>query len=371
MRPDADADEARFSGRVQAFLALHRGRPLVDFVPNLDVRVDSLDTEAGPLPVTIHDGGRGQAWVCSPRTTYADCAAEEAARYLPPALTPLAAPALAPLGRLLEWSGLDRNVAINNWLVSTNFYPALRGRDPARLIAAAVERWPGHAIWFRSLNRVHTPDWIEALQAAGCRLVASRQVYLCSGLDALARRHRDLDKDLKLLRRTPLHYCDDAAIGEADYPRIARLYHLLYVGKYSRFNPVYGEGFLRAWHRAGLLHFHGHRDGEGRLQAIAGVFGHGRVVTTPILGYDTGLPRELGLYRLAAINVYRHAAARGLEVNLSAGAAGFKRLRGGRPAIEYSAVYARHLPARAQRALDLLSAASCRLGAPLLRRFAL
>ena len=147
MRPDADADEARFSGRVQAFLALHRGRPLVDFVPNLDVRVDSLDTEAGPLPVTIHDGGRGQAWVCSPRTTYADCAAEEAARYLPPALTPLAAPALAPLGRLLEWSGLDRNVAINNWLVSTNFYPALRGRDPARLIAAAVERWPGHAIW--------------------------------------------------------------------------------------------------------------------------------------------------------------------------------------------------------------------------------
>src|SRR5690606_9491050 len=146
---------------------------------------------------------------------------------------------------------------------------------------------------------------------------------------------------------------------------------LLYVGKYSRFNPVYGEGFLRAWHRAGLLHFPGHRDGEGRLQAIAGVFGHGRVVTTPILGYDTGLPRELGLYRLAAINVYRHAAAHGLEVNLSAGAAGFKRLRGGRPAIEYSAVYARHLPARAQRALDLLSAASCRLGAPLLRRFAL
>jgi len=371
MKPASREDAALFAARARAFLSIHQGPPVATLVPNLDLRVDSLEAPAGPLPVSVHDGGRGRAWVGSPRTTYADCAGEEAARYLPRLLAPLGEPALAPLGRVLDWSGLDRNVAINNWLLSTNVYPALPGWEPARLIEQAVQRWPRHSLWFRSLNPVHTPEWMAALQAAGCRLVASRQVYLYADLPELRRRHQNLERDLRLLQRTPLHYCADDGIGEADYPRIAALYHMLYLGKYSRHNPVYGAGFLRAWHRAGLLHFHGYRDGDGRLQSIVGLFGHGRVTTSPIVGYNTALPRELGLYRLATACVYRHALEQGMEINFSAGAAHFKRLRGGQPAIEYSAVYARHLPARTRRALDLLSAATCRVGAPLLRRFGL
>jgi hypothetical protein len=367
----ACVDDARFAQQAQAFLDVHRQRPVAGLIANLDVQVDHLDTACGPLPVTIHDGGGGQAWVCSPRTTYADCAAEEAVRYLPAALAPLAAPAIAPLGHVLDWSGLDRNVAINNWLLSTNVYPALGGHEPARLLAQAVQRWPRHSIWFRSLNPVHTPDWITALQAAGCRLVASRQVYLYQDLDSLPRRHQNLARDLRLLQRTPLHYCDDAGMGEADYARIAELYHMLYVGKYSRYNPVYSAGFLRAWHRAGLLHFHGYRDADGQLQTIVGLFGNGQVVTSPIVGYNTALPVGLGLYRLATACVYRHAAQRRLQINFSAGAAHFKRLRGGRAAIEYSAVYAGHLPGRTRRTLDLLSAATCKAAAPLLRRLKL
>jgi hypothetical protein len=61
----------------------------------------------------------------------------------------------------------------------------------------------------------------------------------------------------------------------------------------------------------------------------------------------------------------------GGRLNFSAGAAGFKRLRGGVPAIEYSAVYARHLPRKTRNAIGVLSLATRRVGAPLLSKYGL
>jgi hypothetical protein len=58
-------------------------------------------------------------------------------------------------------------------------------------------------------------------------------------------------------------------------------------------------------------------------------------------------------------------------LNLSAGAAHFKRLRGGKPAIEYSAVLAEHLPQRIRRALGALRALTTRIGVPIMQRFGL
>ena len=58
-------------------------------------------------------------------------------------------------------------------------------------------------------------------------------------------------------------------------------------------------------------------------------------------------------------------------LNLSAGAAHFKRLRGGEPAIEYSAVLCEHLCAPTRRALGLLRILTTRIGIPIMERFQL
>jgi len=97
----------------------------------------------------------------------------------------------------------------------------------------------------------------------------------------------------------------------------------------------------------------------------------GGTVTAPIVGYDTHLPQRLGLYRLLMATVYDRAADLGCRINLSAGAAGFKRLRGGLGVIEFSAVYSRHLPQPQRRALDLLAGVTRHIGEPLMRRFEL
>lgn len=356
-----------FAARSHAFARIHAGRPARRWVSNVHARVDTLETAVGALPVSVHDGRAGDAWVCSPRTTYGDYAAEEAGRLLPRPWAALAGAAGTAAGRLCDASGVDRAVAINNWLLSTNLYPALDGLNLAMLLRDAVARWPGHTLWFRSLNAVHDRAWLDALGRAGCRLLASRQVYLYEDLAALRRRHANLKRDVALLRRTPLRHCTDADIGEGDYARIMELYAMLYLGKYSRYNPAYGEDFLRDWHRAGLLEFEGFRGEDGRLTCVAGIFRQGRTATAPIVGYDTAAPRTDGLYRLATAAVCRRCEAAGWRLNFSAGAAEFKRVRGGVPTIEYSAVYARHLPRRTRTAVAALSLATRRIGAPLLR----
>ncbi|WCE05691.1 hypothetical protein [Pseudoxanthomonas sp. JBR18] len=355
--------------QAEAFAALHDGGDATQLADNLHARIHVLRGGGLPVPAMVAAVGRGNAWVCSPRTTYADYAAEEARRLLPPWQARPLSMLCAGVGRLLDAARIDRAVSLNNWGLSTNLYPALDQLDLAGLIDEARTGWPDHALWFRSLNPVHDADWLTALRARGFLLVASRQVYLReAGLPACG---RDLVADLRLLQRQDLRHVAETAFVETDYPRIAALYAQLYLDKYSRHNPAYHATMLRDWHRRGLLQLRGFRDDDGQLLCIAGMFGTGTTMTTPIVGYDTSRPQRLGLYRTLTACGFDEALRSGRHLNLSAGAAGFKRLRGATPAIEYSAVW---LPpaARASRAVvSLLSSLTCRLGVPLMRKYQL
>lgn len=354
---------------VDAFARIHAGQDSRAFVANLSTHVEMIGAADRRVPVTVNFAEPDNAWVCSPNTAYCAYAIEELQRLMP-------APIAYPLSMLcrgadaaLRHARIDQAVTVNNWLLSTNLYPAFYGGVLDRWIADASARWPAHAIWFRSLNEAWTPDWLDALRIRGAILLPSRQVYLYSDIRRLARARSDLKTDLKLLARTPFEVCEN--IGTADYARCEQLYAMLYLQKYSRLNPAYRASFIEAWHRARLLRLTGFRGRDGVLQAIVGTFERDGVITAPLVGYDTSLPQRLGLYRLLMAAVLKYAMETGRRVNLSAGAAEFKRLRGGVPAIEYSAVLADHLPRERQRALRALGWLTTRIGVPIMTRFEL
>jgi hypothetical protein len=66
--------------------------------------------------------------------------------------------------------------------------------------------------------------------------------------------------------------------------------------------------------------------------------------------------------------VFERAIETGQRLNLSAGAPEFKRLRGGRAEIEYSAVYSRHLPRSRRVGVQALGGAARQVGEPFMRR---
>ena len=360
-----------FAERAAAFAALHADRATQPFTTNIEARVETLELAGLKLPVTINDAAHTNAWVVSPRTAYTRYAREECERNVP---RWFGAPLSGLLGLTDRWLaavGFDEAVTVNNWLLSTNLYPCDDTIDVDALAHACLTRWPERAVWLRSLNDVQHRGWLRRLREAGFDLIASRQVYLFRGLATSTRQPQNLRRDLQLLRTTKLKRVDHPAFTEADFAAAAYRYAQLYNEKYSQYNPRYTAKFLEDWHRAGLLELTGFKDEAGVLRAVVGLFGQHDVVTAPIVGYDTTWPQSAGLYRLLIAQTLRTAAERRVDVNLSAGAAHFKRLRGGEPAIEYSAVLNHHLPRPTRRAFSALRALTTHIGVPLMKRLAL
>ena len=357
------------SGGVDAFLRF--GQASADAIGNLKTQVSCIGAGELRMPVTVNSSEPDNTWICSPHTAYARYAVEELERFGHPVLTKPLQGLCRVAGHYFWNSRIDDAVAVNNWLLSTNLYPPSDRAALQSWISEAVQRWPAHAIWFRSLNPRYTEDWIRQLTEVGCVLIPSRQVYLYDHIASDNHHPRDLRRDLRLLRTSDMAVSSSRQWTAPDFERAAELYGLLYLKKYSGLNPDYSAGFLRIWSEAGLLDLNGFRDGAGILQAVIGTFSRGDTITAPIVGYNTAEPQRRGLYRLLMASVFRSAALTRRRINLSAGAAEFKRLRGGVGTIEFSAVYARHLPKFRQRSLSALSFLARRIGEPIMRRFEL
>jgi hypothetical protein len=362
---------ACFAAQAAAFASLHAGIATRGFVANIEARVETIEAGSLTLPVTVNDPSNENAWVCSPLTTYSRYALEETRRVAPRLLGPPLSGVIGVADRWMRRADLDRAVSVNNWLISTNLYPAADGIDFEALGASCQMRWPSHAVWFRSLNFAQHADWLHALAAAGYDLVPTRQVYLFRDVGRSVTQHHNLRRDLKLLRTTGLAMALHKDFTDADFAQSEAHYAQLYIDKYSRLNPQYTASFMKAWHRSGLLDMTGFRDDTGTLRAVVGMFGRDTVLSAPIVGYDTAWPASAGLYRLLMAHVLNTTLERDAVLNLSAGAAHFKRLRGGEPTIEYSAVFSRHLPVATRRALRALRVLTTTLGIPIMRRFRL
>jgi len=341
------------------------------YVRNVETEVQLLQAGRHLLPITVNYAEYSNSYVCSPYSTYVRYAQEELYLLQSRLLKKTLGAVIGGIGPLLKMAGIDQNVHVNNWLLSTNLYEPIEGEVLRELTRRLTEEFPGHALIFRSLNRVTNADMMEKLRRLGYILVPSRQVYFFDGRSPDYLRKKNNKWDRKLLENAPYDLVEHEAIQPEDYPRIKELYDLLYIKKYSPINPQFTTAYIENAHRQKLIRMRGLRDGEGVLQGVVGCFVRGGVMTVPIVGYNTALPQRTGLYRMLMSMVLQEAAERSMLLHLSSGAAHFKRLRGGKPAIEYSAVYVRHLPAGRRIVWELLSFLLNRVGVPIMRRYRL
>ena len=346
-------------------------------IANARCRMSLLDTGEYLLPVSCNDGTelRDNCYVVSPLTTYTRYAEFEIDRLHRPLL---GAPLLGMTklaGCILRRAKIDRVVQVNNWLLSTNLYPpGWRGHDLPQITEALTARFPAHAIAFRSLNRSSNPKLIAALEHAGYLPVPSRQVYLfdgTQGADSPFMKLTDTRKDARLLSRTPYEQIPGEALDASDFQRLEHLYNLLYLEKYSPLNPHFSAAWLQAGQRDGWLRLTALRSPQGTIDAAIGWFSNADVFTTPMVGYDTALPRKTGLYRLISQISLEETARRHAMLNMSAGAAGFKRNRGGQPEIEFTYVFTRHLPRTQQLGWQMLSSLLRTIAVPVMQHYGL
>ncbi|MBN8612129.1 MAG: hypothetical protein J0L92_16160 [Deltaproteobacteria bacterium] len=366
--PWPDTDEGRAAHAYFAPLLTH-GPTFA--APNLDAELGIAIVDGVVVPFTVSREREGQSYIVSPYTHFITYGAEEIEKLEAPSIERPLRRVVAGLGRAFRRARFDRVVYVDNWLTSTTLHALLFDDAWDVLIAALRERFPDHAIVVRGVDRRSSGELRDALEAFGARFVFSRRVLFQDPRDALG--HRDGRKDQRLLDRAltdgSYRVVDLRELDDEGLSRVRDLYDLLYVEKWSRHNPQLTRAYVIHTIRCGFLEGRALVSREGSLDgAFAAWVRHG-LYYVPILGYDTRLPQERGLYRMLAALSSADALARGVLVHDSAGVSDFKQNRGAVPELEHLAVFDRHLPRHRRAPWRALGALMDHLGAPLIEHF--
>ncbi|RAL26223.1 GNAT family N-acetyltransferase [Thermoflavimicrobium daqui] len=343
------------------------------FINNVQTELQLLQVGSLVLPITINQKEYENSYVVSPYTHYISYAKEELRNLKKYWLSLLLQPPLSGLDYYLRACHFNQVVIVNNWLVSTNLYPTLTTQQVESITSFLTTKFPNHAILFRSVNEHYPNGQVEIFLNHHYLAIPSRQVYFYdpaqqSNLNSKTRWL--LNRDKKLLEQSDYRVIEATEIPEKNLPRLIELYNLLYLKKYSLYNPQFQLSYLIHAIQEKFLHVYALQKNE-QIDGMIGFFIQNQSMTTPFFGYDIHLSQKLGLYRMLSSLLVQKAHEHQLLLHQSSGAASFKRCRGAYPALEYTMAYVEHLPKFQQQAWRGLSRILQKLAVPLLRKYKL
>lgn len=358
----------KMMSRAEDFVKIFEQYDMVDLICNMTSEVKLSHCGSVPMPISLSDRGHVKNnYLVSPTTAYIDYAQEEiflTQKMRSRASSNILANVIELMRPLLVMSGLDHQVQLNNWMMSTCPWPQDMPSEFAGFLQELTAQFPDRAIVLRSLNMVNNKALMASLSAIGFVHLPARKIYLHDYTKVKI--PQNVRSDRNLLRKSDFTIKPSSEFDDTDFQRTADLYSELYVNKYSALNPIYTPLFFKVASERNIIRLIGLTDPSGKLQGIVGNFRHSNIDCTPIVGYNTALPLKTGLYRMLIWLSLEASIEDGLCHNLSAGADRFKILRGGMPTIEYSSVYVGHLPAPQRTANWMLSGLLHKFGIPIL-----
>ncbi|NJN73821.1 MAG: GNAT family N-acetyltransferase [Limnothrix sp. RL_2_0] len=346
------------------------------YIDNIQTQLWAIAFDNLVLPVTVNEAEYENSYVCSFYAHYITYAKDELVNLKFPLLEKILSAILRGFGYLFKWLKINKTVIVNNWMLSTNLYPELSKEQLSAITQYLKKAFPDHTIVFRSINEFKDNPTKKYLQLLDYQMIGSRQVYLFDphkpklSAQRKQRMQHNLKRDSKLFETHGYEVISQSEILTSDLPRIVELYSALYLQKYSDNNPHFNQNFFALTGDRRFLELIALRK-AGRIDGIIGFYVLNGVMTTPLLGYDTSLPQELGLYRMLTACLIQAGTQKGLIINQSSGAASFKRNRGFSGWIEYSAIFHQHLAVYRQVGWWLLGLMVDLVAIPLIRRYKL
>ncbi len=305
-----------------------------------DLRVLIVDELA--LPVTINEEEYENSYVCSPYSYYVSYA-RESLGFLKQAWVYHALNSLLwGLGKVLRCCRINKVVSVNNWFYSTTLYPKLRSEQLVEIVQFLHQRFPDHAIVFRSIDPHTSSLCYQTLQQMGLEYIANRQIFFLDPKETSFFDSRLFKSDVKLLGTSGYEILDENHLSEKDFPRLIELYKSVYIDKYSALNPQFNEEFLHLMLTQRLMHFKVLKK-EGHINGVIGYMQRNGMMYCPLFGYDQMLPKEPSLYRMLSTLLMLEAQKHQLFFHQSSGASMFKKIRKANSCFEYTAVYYQHL----------------------------
>jgi hypothetical protein len=308
------------------------------------------------IPITVTDFHPDNTYTCSPYSHYVSYGGFEEVRHLnKPVVEALLKTIMHPVAWFCRYTELDRVAYVNNYLLSTNLYPSITAAQIEILCETLPAWFPDRVIVFRSVDTRKNPLVYDVLKQNNYEMVLSRQVWYMDPLEAS--HTRQSKEDARVLRKHKYKIVAGKDLTDDELRRALHLYNLLYLEKYSYFNPQFTFEFLKLARDEEILHLRALRR-DGQINAVMGFFIRNGTMTQPLFGYDTSLPQEEGLYRLLTLITLQEGLKRNLLVHASGGVGKFKKIRGGKSVIEYNMVWSKHLPRKRQLPWKLIEVIS-------------
>ncbi|MCH8621528.1 hypothetical protein [Undibacterium sp. TS12] len=356
------------------WLLTARSRGGQHWLDNASCEIQSINIAGQSQPVSLLDHSNWQeSYVSSPRSTWLRYTRQEMLRQFSPATTQLlklASCALfGPLSALFTATRLDQAAIVANHLVSTNLYPEWSLADIAAMTEQLQHSYPQRPLMMRNICPQVNPQLAQALTETGWDLLPSRMIYLCDPQQASVWKHNHVRQDARLLANTEVEVIAHHSLKPEDIKLLRPLFRQLFMNKHSCLNPDFSPAFFELCLETQFLELQALR-WQGKFVGVLGLYSNpdNGWITTPLIGYDTSLPQELGLYRRLMALLLARAREKQLKLHYSSGASQFKRSRGGIPTLEYTAIYNHHLTGRQKPAYAVFSKLVHQFAPAILRR---
>lgn len=363
--PWTDTDEGKWQ---RAYLEPILKNGTSDYIKNVQTKLYILHIDDLFIPLTVNEKEYENSRVCSIYSHFL-AVEHEARRHLRWYFRILLSPLFA-IGKLCFKVGkINQVVIVNNLLLSTILYDSMNPDQIKRICKYLKCQFSNHTIVFRSLNSYTEPHLMNALTDTGCRLVTSRSIYIFDPQNypfLSYSKRKAIRRDKSLLKNKNIQIMHHQDFQNHDARQIKRLYDQLYLEKHSGANFFTQHFFEQAIKHKTFtligLKF------ENRIVGFTGFYKKKNIMTEPIIGYDTQLPKSLGLYRLLTAAAFEQSINENTLFHLSAGSGHFKRGRGAIQEIEYIAFQCDHLPLYRRWIMKTLSWLSTNIATPILKR---
>jgi hypothetical protein len=246
---------------------------------NIKTTMSALQIDDIVLPVTINRADYNNSYVCSPYGHYVGYCHDQLSGKSKKILSPL----IDAYGSLFKASKINQVVMVNNWLYSTNLYPKLSTKQIQQIKDFLIQKYPSHTLIFRSINDAQLPELTQILKDEKFKLIPSRIIYLTRADDEKAFKSRMFKSDLTTLSKSEYEI---SSLNREDSQRVAELYRMLNIDKYSKLNPEFKAEFIQLAIDNQLLSFKGLKK-NNRLDAVVGFYTRDHMMTSPLFGYDT------------------------------------------------------------------------------------
>lgn len=325
------------------------------YIDNIAGEVFLLKIGERVLPILVAENNYTNSYVCSPHAHYISLALESLHLFENRWVRQGIKTWLKLFGSLLKKGDINRVVYVNHSFFSTDIQPNdLSQEEIEHIVELLKQRFPQHAIAFRSINQKTCPALLTSLRNVGFSLIMSKYSYFTNPQDDSLFQTRIIKSDLKVWNESEYKIIDNLEIVGNYEEVVLKLYESLSIDDHSAYNPRINKQFLQLMLENSKLRFFA-LEKEGKIDGVMGYVEQDNILMCPFFGYDKRHPDRNRVYRLMSTFLLLEAKSKKCLFHQSSGASFYKKIRRASGFQEYLAVFTKHLPKKQRSIWSLLA----------------